>query len=372
VRRPRILILITLADRGGAQTYVSLLVPGLTDSFDVVVGAHGSGDLRDAVEEAGARFIPLEHVRRPIHPVRDLTGLAELVRLCRRERPEIVHANSSKAGVLGRLAASIVRVPVRLFTVHGWAFAAYDGFASRAYLRGDRLVRPLTTRIICVGENERRIGIAARTCTPEQTVVIRNAVAIDETPRSRLDGTPPTIAAIGRLRYPKDFPTLLEALARVSEPFRAVIVGDGPDRSVLEEAIARRGLAGRVELLGDRHDVADILAGSDLFLLSSRSEGLPMSILEAMAAGLPVVASDVGGVSEAVVDGETGLLVPAADADALAAALGRLLRDPDARRRLGERGHAVARERFDLERFHREHVELYHRELARGGARFEA
>ena len=95
-----------------------------------------------------------------------------------------------------------------------------------------------------------------------------------------------------------------------------------------------------------------------------------MSILEAMAAGLPVVASDVGGVSEAVVDGETGLLVPAGDADALAAAVGRLLADADERRRLGERGHAVARERFDVARFRREHLELYHRELDLAGARF--
>jgi glycosyltransferase involved in cell wall biosynthesis len=369
-RRPRILILITLADRGGAQTYVSLLVPALTEDFDVVVGAHGGGALRDAVEEAGARFVRLEHVRRAIHPVRDLTGLAELVRLCRREGPDIVHANSSKAGVLGRLAAAIAGVPVRIFTVHGWAFAAYDGAASRAYLQADRLVRSLTTRIVCVAENERRIGIAARTCTADQVVVIRNGVRVEATPGAQLAGSPPGIVAVGRFRYPKDFPTLLKALAQVSEAYRAVIVGDGPARSDLQQSIARLGIADRVEFVGERRDVAGLLAGSDLFVLSSRSEGLPMSILEAMAAGLPVVASDVGGVSEAVADGETGLLVPAGDADALAAAIGRLLADADERRRLGERGHAVARERFDVERFRREHVELYHRELHLAGARF--
>ncbi|MDQ2982467.1 MAG: glycosyltransferase family 4 protein [Actinomycetota bacterium] len=366
--RPRLLILITRADLGGAQTYVSLLVPALTETFDVIVAAHGSGGLRAAVDAGGARFVPLKHVRRAVHPVHDLLGLAELVRLCRRERPVIVHANSSKAGVLGRLAASIAKVPVRMFTVHGWAFAAYNGLASRLYLGADRLVRPLTTTIVCVAENERQTGIAARTCTAEQTVVIHNGVEVDGRPRSRVDArTPPELLSVGRFDYPKDFQTLLEALAGVEHPYRARIVGDGPERDALEATIARLGLEDRVELIGERRDVAELLAESDLFVLSSRSEGLPMSILEAMATGLPVIASDVGGVSEAVEDGVTGLLVPPSDPAALAAGLGALLADPAERRRLGEAGRARAEERFGLARFRQAHLDLYRRELARVG-----
>ena len=107
-QRPRVLIVVTLAETGGAQTYVASLLPALVEEFDVVVAAHGPGPLLEAARRAGARFVALEHVRRPLSPWRDLRGLLELVALMRRERPDIVHANSSKAGVLGRLAAGVV------------------------------------------------------------------------------------------------------------------------------------------------------------------------------------------------------------------------------------------------------------------------
>ncbi len=108
---------------GGAQTYLAQLLPALTEEFDVTVAAWGPGPMRAAAEAAGATYAPLQHVRRPISPVQDALGLIELIRLCRRIRPQIVHANSSKAGILGRLAAWIARVRHASFTAHGWAFA---------------------------------------------------------------------------------------------------------------------------------------------------------------------------------------------------------------------------------------------------------
>src|SRR5262249_20670426 len=151
-REPRLLILITLSELGGAQTAVSLLLPGLVDRFDVTVAAHGRGPLRDAAESADVPYVELEHVRRAIHPGQDTQGLVELTRLCRRLRPDIVHVHSSKVGVLGRLAAWFARVPVRIYTVHGWSFAAYDGIAGRVYLWLERLMRPVTTAVVCVSE----------------------------------------------------------------------------------------------------------------------------------------------------------------------------------------------------------------------------
>lgn len=363
--RPRLLILVTLAEIGGAQTYVTLLVPGLVDRFDVTVAAWGPGPLRAAVEAAGARYVPLEHVRRPVSPLRDLRGLVELIRLCRRERPAIVHANSSKAGILGRLAAWIARVPVRVFTVHGWAFAQYHGVASRTYLVLDRLVRPLTTSFICVSERTRAAGIEARTCVAERTTVIPNAVDVASTPAAALDGRPPRVISVGRMKEPKDFVALVHALARIRSPYRAVFVGDGPDRPLVEAAIATAGVGDRIELLGERDDVAAQLAGSDTFVLSSRSEGMPMSVLEAMAAGLPVVASAVGGVPELVADGETGLLVPPDDCDALADALDRVLADASTRRAYGEAGRRRARAGFDVGGFRDAHLAVYAEALAR-------
>jgi glycosyltransferase involved in cell wall biosynthesis len=365
-RRPRILLLITLAEVGGAQAYVASLLPALVERFDVIVAAHGTGPLRDASAAAGARFVPLEHVRRPVG-ARDLVGLVELVRLLRRHRPDILHASSSKAGVLGRLAGFLARVPIRVFTVHGWAFAAYSGVTGRLYRWADRLVRPLTTVTVCVSERERKLGLAARTCDPDRTVVIRNAVGVAGARRVQAARRePPVIVAVGRLKAPKDFLTLVRALGRLTpDSFEAVIIGEGPDRARLEDEIGYLGLEGRVRLAGERRNVPELLAESDIFALASSSEGMPVSVLEAMAAGLPVVASRVGGVPEQVVDGETGLLVDPGDPQDFAEALAMLVGDGELRRRLGAAGRARAEKEFDLEPFRRAHLELYSRELAR-------
>jgi glycosyltransferase involved in cell wall biosynthesis len=363
--KPRLLILITLAEAGGAQTSVSLLLPGLTHEFDVTVAAHGSGPLRDAALAADVPFVDLEHMRRAINPWQDVLALLELVRLCRRVRPDIVHAHSSKAGALGRLAAALAGVPVRIFTVHGWSFAAYGGLSGRLYLWVERRLRRLSSAVVCVAAASRDVGLAAGVLRAERTLVIHNAVDVAAFPaRARLERAP-RVVSIGRFAFPKDFATLVEALAATRADYRAAFVGEGPLLQEIAGTILERGLRERIELLGERGDVPAVLASADLFVLSSRSEGFPVSILEAMAAGLPVVATDVGGVAESVVDGETGLLVPPGDPGALAAALDRLLKDSGLRQRLGTAGRERARRHFDMTGFRRAHVELYHRELER-------
>ena len=364
--RPRILVLITLAEVGGAQTYVAQLLPALAARFDVVVGAHGDGPLRDAARDAGVRLVSLRHVRRDLNPARDLLGLVELVALIRRERPDAVHLNSSKAGFLGRLAALAAGTRVRVFTVHGWAFKAYQGRTAALYRWADRLMSPLTTVTICVSQTERAAGLAARTCRADRTVVIPNAIDVDRAPRARLDGDPPRIVTVGRLAGPKDPLTLIRALPALEpRPYSLAFIGDGPERGAVERELSACAVGHRVALLGDRRDVPELLAAADVFVLSSRSEGAPLSILEAMAAGLPVVASDVGGVGELVVDGETGLLVPPGDPARLAQALARVLDDRALRERLGTAGRARARERFDLGALRAAHLDLYARALAR-------
>ena len=353
--RPRVLLLVTLAEAGGAQTYVAALAKALQREYDVVVAAHGEG-FHDV-----PRFVPLRHLRRALDPLHDALALVELYRLFRRERPLVVHANSSKAGVLGRLAAIAARVPVRLFTVHGWAFKAHTGIVAKSYLWADRLMSPLTTTTICVAYGERDAGLRARTCRADRTVVIHNGVPLD-VPRRRVHPGPVTLLSVGRLRAPKDFVTLVRAMTGLEARLR--IAGDGPDRAALEAEIGRLGLRDRVELLGTRADIPELLAGADVFVLATDSEGLPMSVLEAMAAGLPVVASAVGGVPEVVRDGETGALVPPRDSAVLAEALGRIVADPALRDRLGEAGRQRVQSEFSLERFEREHLELY-RNLAR-------
>ena len=363
--RPRILILITLAEVGGAQTNVAQLLPALAGQFDVVVAAYGPGPLRDAARAAGVRFVPLRHVRRDPHPLRDVLGLLELVALLRRERPDVVHVNSSKAAALGRVAALVARARVRVFTVHGWAFKAYSGTTGTLYRWADRVLAPLTTVTICVSETERRAGLAARTCRADRTVVIPNAIDVETAPRARLEGDPPRIVTVGRLAAPKDPLTLARALpALAPRPYSLAFIGGGGEQPRVEQQLDALGVRDRVEMLGERHDVADLLAAADVFVLASRSEGAPLSILEAMAAGLPVVASDVGGVAELVADGETGLLVPPSDPAALATALARVLDDRELSGRMGAAGRARARDRFDLAGLRAAHLELYARELS--------
>jgi glycosyltransferase involved in cell wall biosynthesis len=367
-RRPRILIIITLAEVGGAQSHVSALLPALTSEFEVVVAAHGPGPLRDVARAGGARFIGLRHVRRALHPWHDALGLGEVMWLVRRLRPDIVHTHSSKAGVLGRVGATMANAPVRMFTAHGWAFLAYEGWARRLYLWADRLMARVTNVVVCVSERERSEGLRARTCRSDRTVVINNAVDVQAAPRAPLAGDPPRVISVTRFKAPKDPLTFVRGLAELAPgSFRATLVGDGPDAPTVAAAVDTAGLKEVVELAGERSDVPTLLAQADVFVLTSRSEGLPMSLLEAMAAGLPVVASAVGGVPEAVVDGETGLLLPPNDPGALAAALRTLLDDANLRRRLGAAGRTRALSLFNLPRFQEAHVNLYHDTLRRRG-----
>jgi glycosyltransferase involved in cell wall biosynthesis len=235
------------------------------------------------------------------------------------------------------------------------------------YQWAERLVKAVTTVTVCVAERERAAGLAAGACEERTTVVIHNGVDPSAAiPRQRHDAGPPRIVTVGRLKAPKDPLTLVRALASLgAAPFEAVIVGDGPDRPSVEAELERLGLGPVARLVGERDDVLELLGGADIFVLSSRSEGLPLSILEAMSAGLPVVASRVGGVPELVLDGETGLLVPPGEPSSLAAAIERLLVDPALRNRLGAAGRARVEEYFDLDRCRSAHVELYRRELAR-------
>jgi glycosyltransferase involved in cell wall biosynthesis len=343
---------------------VAALVPALAGRYDVVVAAHGEGPLKDAVEAAGARYAPLRWVGREVG-WRDLPGLWELVALFRRERAAAVHLNSSKIGLLGRLAAWIARVPVRIFTVHGWAFAAHHGRAARAYRLAERAARPFGTVTICPVEAVRLAGLAAGTCDDRHSVVIPNAVDAAAAPVASPGAAVATIVSVGRLHEPKDFVTLARALRELPrDGFRALIVGDGPDRPAVERELRDGGVEDRVELTGERGDVPRLLADADVFVLSSRSECMPISVLEAMAAGLPVVATAVGGLPEMVVDGETGLLVEPGDAEGMGRALARLAADPETRARMGAAGRRRVEERFDLPAFRDAHLALYEREMA--------
>ena len=330
------------------------------------MAAHGDGPLKTAAARIDVPFFPLTHVRRRLSPIQDPLGIVELTRLFRRLRPDIVHLNSSKAGVLGRIAAALARVPVRIFTAHGWAFKAAVGVDSRLYLLADRAVESLTSMVICVSENERRAGLAAGVCTADRSVVICNAVDLRAAPSRVRTGNPPVqVVSVGRLAAPKDFSTLVGAMALLPEGRAHLrVFGEGPLRSELEEQTRALGIGGAVVFAGEVPDARPHLEDADVFALASLSEGMPVSVLEAMAAALPVIASAVDGLEEVVVDGKTGFLTPPGDAAALAARLGQLVDDPSLRIAFGEAGRSRAEEYFSLPAWRDAHFSLYRSLLA--------
>ena len=360
-KRPRLVYVVTLAEVGGAQSYVRDLMAAAREEYDVTVAAFGDGPLRTAAAEFGIPFVSLQHVRRPLSLIQDPLGLVELTRLFRRLRPDIVHLNSSKAGILGRIAAVIARVPVTIFTAHGWAFKATSGLGATLFLWADRAVRPFTTMVVCVSETELRAGLAARVCRVAEATVISNAVEVGAAPqREQRAAGRVEIVSVGRLAEPKDFATLLSAIALLRHgSARLRVLGDGPLRAELEAQISELGLDGSVELVGEVADVRPYLMQADIFVLSSRSEGMPISVLEAMASGLPVVASDVGGLGEVVVEGESGFLVSPEETTGLADRLSLLVSDEALRKRLGKAGWQRADRHFSLPRWRAAHMTLY-------------
>lgn len=295
--------------------------------------------------------------------------LPALVQQIRRERAAVFHAHLTwpLACRMGLLGAALARVPAVVATAQLFVDLPPSGWTTMQH----RVVSACVDRYLAVSRQvaaqlRERFGVRA-----DKITQVPNAVALDRFPRAVSPAparptdpaVPHTVLTVARLDPQKGLHDLVAAAALVPEA-RVMVVGEGPERPALETEIARLGLGDRVHLLGFRSDVPDLLAASDLFVLPSLFEGLPLSILEAMAAGKPVVATAIGGNDEAVVDGATGLLVPPGDPQALADAIRALLRDPERRRRLGEAGRRRAEAEFSATAMVRRIAAIYDELLA--------
>jgi len=350
-KRPRVLYLITRAERGGAQMHLLDLALGLRDDFDVHVATGEEGFLTETCRQQGLGVHVLPHLEREIRPLPDLRASYELRCLMRRIRPDLLHAHTFKAGFLGRFVAKQLNIPA-IYTVHMWPFgrAAVPWSWRIAAPVCERMAARWCDKIISVSELGVRDAAEFRIGKRAQVVPILNGIP-DHPARARLDhdkGLSCTMVA--RFTHFKDHPLLLRAFARVPGEFRLKLVGDGETLDAARQMAEDLGIRERVEFKGSRADVPEILERTDVFVLASKTETLPISILEAMRAGLPVIASDVGGVSEEVVDGETGILVAPGSVEELSAAISRMMADKALRIAMGSSGRKRFEQHFRAEK----------------------
>lgn len=364
----RIAFLISRADDiGGAQIHVRDLSTALrARGVDAVVLAGGEGPLADQLKERGIPFHCLRGLYRTVGPFRAVAAVLEIQRFLRDFRPDLVSTHSTTAGVLGRIAARGLGLPV-LFTAHGWGFTEGRPWAQRiAFWLVEWAAAPLAARIITVCESDLQAAARSRLTAQRRLVAIQNAMpSVDEALQATPERLPAKIVMVARLSHWKDHETLLRALEQlVPLQWELELIGDGPLRKQVEELTVSLGLDTRVRFTGFCADVPSRLADAQLFVLATKWEGFPRSILEAMRAGLPVIASDVGGVRESVRDGETGFLVPQGEVEILRDRLRVLLTDPAQRRRMGTAGRALYQKRFSMERLVKETTAVYQAVLA--------
>ncbi len=363
-----VLIVSTNADRAGAPTHVRDLVMAMKERFRFVVVFGENGPIRDFLAEHGIETHVTPGLRSAISPLKDLRVIGELRAHIRAARPDLIHVHSSKASLVGRVAGRLEDVPV-IYTVHGWGFGAGRP-ALRSFMvwASERLTRGLVAKYLAVSEADDRDGRRALGLKADRIQAVPNAV-VDDAPRAdpRAAGGFIMVARADVAEdHQKDHRTALRAFARVRTSMRFAFVGGGTDDPAFIN-LARDWAgpaADRVDLLGGRSDVGSLLAGSSAFVLASRYEGLPLSILEAMRGGLPIIASRVGGVPELVVDGVTGRLVPPGDPESLAAAMQELADNPVLRQRLGQAGRERFEARFSMDRL-RDRVTAVYEALTR-------
>jgi len=372
---------------GGAQEntmYTAALLDPQRFHVEVLSGPE-TGSEGSLIEEVRARGIPLTilpDLVREAHPWHDLRAIWQIYRFLRANRFTIVHTHSSKAGILGRLAARFAGVPIIVHTVHGWSFHDHmSPLARMTYVALERLAASFTDSLIVVTSRNIEKGLRAGIGRPEQFRLIRSAIPLEEFDPARVDrravrealGLPvdaPILGNVGRFspqKNPLDWVRVAGRVARAMPESRFLLVGDGPLRSQVEAGLIEEGIAERTVLTGLRRDVPQMLAVMDVFLLTSLWEGLPRVIPQALAMGVPVVANRVDGTAEAIIHGETGYLCAPGDLQGLAARCLELLQDPPRRHAMGQRRRQWAIREFDLRQMVAQIACLYEELLAGRG-----
>jgi glycosyltransferase involved in cell wall biosynthesis len=392
-RKAKVLRVIARLILGGPARHVMILNSGLDgDKFSsylaVGTASEGEQDIKAFADAAGIDLIVVPQMKRELSLFRDIAALFKLYRTMRRLKPDIVHTHTAKAGTLGRIAAAMARVPVKIHTFHGHIFHSYfNRFTTWVFILIERALAAVTDKIIVISRNQLRdVTEVYRIAPREKCVVI--PLGLDIEPFLRLDPKPDRsgkirrefsinegtllVGTVGRLVEIKNQEMFLRAAAMIKDKASAldvkfIIVGGGTLERRLKELAASLGIKDSVIFTGWRSDLVDIYRALDIVCLTSLNEGTPISFIEAMASARPVAATEVGGVGDVVAHSHSGLLSPSRDTMAFAMNIIRLLNDEAARARMGAKGRVFVSRLFSKERLIRDIEGLYARQLKEKG-----
>ncbi|HVY55654.1 MAG TPA: glycosyltransferase family 4 protein [Thermodesulfobacteriota bacterium] len=367
---------ITKSNWGGAQKYVYDLASSLPqDRFEAVVAFGGSGTLAEKLAAAGIRTMSVDSLQRDMSALADAKSFFRLYSIFKAERPDVVHVNSSKVGGIGAFAARITGVPKIIFTCHGWPWNEDRGLLSLWSIRFfSWLTIVLSHQTIAVSardlnDGKRLFGIKDKLVLVHNGAKIPNFKEKTEA-RAHLQAAARAkgvaiadsdflVGAIGELHKNKGYEYLFPAFSSLDSRFKLAVIGEGEERDRLETLARSLGLEERVALLGFIENASTYLRGLDAFVLSSIKEGLPYAVIEAGFAGLPVVATNVGGVKEIIDDMRSGILVQTRKPDDTARSLDLIASDPDKARSFAEALSEKVQKEFALSRMVSETVAIY-------------
>jgi glycosyltransferase involved in cell wall biosynthesis len=365
---------IARLNMGGPALHVAYLTAGLAKrGYDttLVAGslAPGEDSMAFVADELGVDVVRIDELHREISPARDVVAAIRLARLIRKIRPHILHTHTAKAGAVGRFAALLAgdaRPPVVVHTFHGHVLRGYfDPVRARAFRQLERTLARSTTALVAVSPQVRDDLVELDVAPATRFAVVRLGIELDQRVASGSNGRgetrrvlgigegPFTVGWIGRMTGIKRTDDVLLAFKSLRErgiDARLCLVGDGPDRDQVERRAHELGVMKETLFLGYQEQVSSFFSAFDVFILPSANEGTPVTAIEALAAGKPVVATRVGGIPDVVRDGEDGFLVAPGDVEALAERLAQLATDPQLRERMGEAARARVRERYSVER----------------------
>lgn len=374
-KKIKLLMGITLSEMGGAQKVVYDLISSLPAIYDITLVAFPGGELIQWVEDLeylkgiSVRVIGITQMKREISPFNDIVALFKLYRLMKKGNYDIAHFHSSKMGILGRLAAKMARVPKVYFTVHGWGINEHQPKWIQSVLGfAERLAGNWCTMAMCVSKHHMDVGIKMKWLKPDKTCVIYNGIDIAPILSGGLRNElnvgedVPLIGTIMRLRKPKQPVYTIEAFNKVLKMgynAKLIIVGDGPMYKDCKLAIKEHMLEDSVYMLGTRADARELMNDMDIITMFSKWEGLPITIIEAMFAGKPIVASCVGGIPEIIDNGINGFMIDGFDVHEGAEHICNLLEHKDLGFKMGKNGKQKAEKGFTKKRMVKDYERVY-------------